>query len=65
MSLRGVFNASPLGAVLQPIFENKGIKKEASESYASDFLHMMYKPLVQDELQVLLSACQNYWMLIG
>ena len=52
MSLRGVFNASPLGAVLQPIFEDKGIKEEASVSYASDFLHMMYKPLVEDELQV-------------
>ena len=52
MSLRSVFDASPLGAFLKPVFENKTIKEEASGNYANDFLHMTYKPLVDGELQV-------------
>ena len=54
MSLRGVFNSSPLGAFLKPVFEDKSINEEASVSYANDFLHMMYRPIVERELQVYL-----------
>ena len=54
MSLRGVFYSSPLGAVLKPVFEDRSIKEEATVSYANDFLHMMYKPFVEGEMQVYL-----------
>lgn len=52
MSLRGVFNSSPLGALLKPVFEDGSIKEEASVNYANDFLHMMYKHSVEGEMQV-------------
>ena len=52
MSLRGVFYSSPLGALLKHVFEDRSIKEEASVNYANDFLHMMYKPSVEGEMQV-------------
>ena len=52
MSLRGVFNSSPLGALLKHVFEDTSIKEEASVNYANDFLHMMYTPSVEGEMQV-------------
>jgi hypothetical protein len=52
VSLRSVFNSSPLGQLLKPTFEDKNIKGEAAMNYLNDFLHMMYKPIVEGELQV-------------
>ena len=52
VSLRGVFCSSPLGNLLKPVFEDEVIKNEATMNYMNDFLHMMYKPMVESELQV-------------
>ena len=52
VSLRGVFYSSPLGKLLKPTFEDRNIKEEAAMNYLNDFLHMMYKPIVEGELQV-------------
>jgi hypothetical protein len=52
ISLRSVFYSSPLGQLLKPPFEDKNIKGEAAMNYMNDFLHMMYKPIVEGELQV-------------
>ena len=52
MSLRSIFYLSTLGALLKPIFKDRSIKEEASGNYANDFLHMMYKPSVEGEMQV-------------
>ena len=50
--MRGVFHSSPLGNLLRPVFEDESIKNEAAMNYLNDFLHMMYKPMVEGELQV-------------
>ena len=52
VSLRGAFHSSPLGNLLRPVFEDEVIKNEAAMNYMNDFLHMMYKPMVEGELQV-------------
>jgi hypothetical protein len=52
-SLRAVFRSSPLGKLLEPVFEDENTKNEAAMNYLNDFLHMMYKPTVEGELQVI------------
>jgi hypothetical protein len=54
ISLRGAFYSSPLGQLLKPVFEDENIKEEAAKNYLDDFLHMMYKPIVKGELQVIM-----------
>ncbi len=60
VSLRGVFYSSPLGKLLKPTFEDRNIKEEAAMNYLNDFLHMMYKPIVEGELQVTGNASVTY-----
>jgi hypothetical protein len=60
VSLRGVFHSSPLGNLLRPVFEDESIKNEAAMNYLNDFLHMMYKPMVEGELQVNVMTYLNY-----
>ena len=50
--LRNVFDASPLGRLTKFAFEDPDIKEEAANCYLFDFLHMMYKPIVKNELKV-------------
>ena len=52
VSLRNIFYLSTLGALLKPVFKDRSVKEEASVNYANDFLHMMYKPSVEGEMQV-------------
>jgi hypothetical protein len=63
VSLRGVFYSSPLGQLLKPTFEDKNIKDEAAMNYLNDFLHMMYKPFVEGELQVT-EISNERWMAV-
>ena len=52
LQLRGIFYQSPLANLVKASFEDKENKNEATENYLNDFLHMMYKPIVEGELQV-------------
>ena len=51
-SLRSIFDASPLGILKKLAFEDPDDKEKAAKSYLDDFLHMMYKPVVKNELKV-------------
>ena len=59
VSLRGVFYSSPLGQLLKPTFEDENIRGEAAMNYLNDFLHMIYKPIVEGELQVTTYVAKN------
>ena len=51
--LRGVIETSPLGRLLQPILRDQEITTKAMKAYVQDFLHMVYKPTVQNgEIEV-------------
>ncbi|XP_028416584.1 E3 ubiquitin-protein ligase rnf213-alpha-like [Dendronephthya gigantea] len=56
LQLRGIFYQSPLGNYLKVIFGDKENKKEATENYLHDFLHMMYKPIENGELELIYDA---------
>ena len=52
--LRFSFYESTLGKLVMPLFVDDKSKREAAESYLEDFLHMMYRPVHEGELQVFL-----------
>ena len=60
--LREVIETSPLGHLLQPVLLNPEIKAEAMMAYLHDFLHMVYKPTVDGEMEVNFTekTCINY-----
>ncbi|XP_046861644.1 E3 ubiquitin-protein ligase rnf213-alpha-like [Xenia sp. Carnegie-2017] len=55
-SLRSIFDASPLGILIKLAFEEPDVKEEAAKNYLNDFLHMMYKPVVKNELKLIYDA---------
>ncbi|XP_046861659.1 E3 ubiquitin-protein ligase RNF213-like [Xenia sp. Carnegie-2017] len=55
-SLRSIFDASPLGILKKLAFEGQDVKEKAAKSYLDDFLHMMYKPVVENELKLIHEA---------
>lgn len=51
-SLRGVVGSSPLGVVLKQFIDEEEVKDSAMMDYLHDFLHMVYKPIVVNEIEV-------------
>ena len=47
-----MIDSTPLGSLLTRLFEDSSVKESAVMDYLHDFLHMVYKPMVEDEMKV-------------
>ena len=58
-SLRGVIDSSPLGLLLKPFIEEDDVKEVAMMDYLHDFMHMVYKPILDNEFEVRTDGYQS------
>ena len=60
-----MIDSSPLGALLKPLKEDSDVKEEATMDYLHDFVHMVYKPTVDKEVEVGIRRRQEFLPLMS